>query len=351
MVASGLAAALLALAYANPLSNALAHATLIYWSRGLILLPIPLAVLASGGLDSLRARLEKAFGMCASVATAAVVTAVACAELFAAARGVHAVTPRADVDRSTPVLASLARDPEPFRILPLHTFLPPNSATAVALDEVRGYDALAPREWRVERAAIGRFTRTAYVSDVLEPWDIAPGGEALDRWNVKYLLVHPQLAYDADRLNREFGLDLEEVYLGVDGRLLRNRRVLPRARVTGSGTATVLHHTPTRWDLGVDARAPATLVLANPMFPGWVASVDGQRAEIASPVGRPIEVALPTGSHTVVLLYRPLSLRIGVVLCGVGIVGTCALAACCGRRRRRGEAPLDEVQRDWSPGA
>ncbi len=340
--AAGVAALLLVLTYANPLSKAIAGMTPIYWSRALLFLPIALAVLASGGLDGVGVWLESRGWRRARGVAAALIAAAAGAELLAAARGVHAITPPSNLDRSSPLLEVLARDPEPFRILPLDSYLPPNSATAVHLEDVRGYDALAPREWRAERAAIGLFSKTSYVSDVLEPGEIAYGGEALDRWNVKYLILHPQLPYNADRLNGELGLDLEEVYLGFDGRLLRNRRVLPRARLAGDGAVKVLVRQPLRWDLAVESRGPSTLILGNPMFPGWEAELDGRRAAIASSNGKPIEVAVPAGSHGVVIRYRPLSLRIGIVLSALGIGGTVAMAVAC-RRRRRDEdrAPRD----------
>jgi hypothetical protein len=338
------AAAVPLVAYANPFARWLASHTPVYWTRALIVLPVALAPLAAAGLDAVRERLRAAGSPRWADAVAAVVVLIAAVELLRAASGVHAVTPAAEVARSTPILERLAAEREPFRILPLHTFLPPNSATAYGLDDVRGYDALAPLAWRRERAAVGRFTGTSYVSDVLEPWDLVPGGRALDEWNVKYLLLHPQMPYDAARLNRELGLDLEEVYLGFDGRLLRNRRVLPRARLLGSGTVTVVKRTPVRWDLSVDAGERSTLILADPMFPGWKAELDGRRVAISSPNGKPIEVSVPGGSHVVVIRYRPLSLRIGLVLAALGIGGTVTMAWGCRRRRRDRESPRGDGQ-------
>jgi hypothetical protein len=310
--AFGVAAVLLLLAYDNPLARLMAARTPIYWSRAIIFLPLPLGFLAAGGLDALRGFSRRRLGRRASSALAAALVLAAGVELLVAARGVHAVTPAAEVDRTTPLLRRLAAETQPFRILPLHTFLPPNSATALGLDDVRGYDALAPRAWRKEREAMGHFTRTSTVTDVLEPWNLAPGGRALDLWNVKYLLLHPQLPFTADRLNREFGLDLEEVYLGDDGRLLLNRRVLPRARLEGGGEVRVEEAHASRWLLRVSALAETQLVLADPMFPGWEADVDGRSVAIASAVGSPIRVAVPSGRHVVEVEYRPLSFRLGV---------------------------------------
>jgi len=318
-VSLGLACFLLLLAYDNPLARLAAGHTSIYWSRVLILLPLPLGFLAAAGLDTLRSIVARRIGGMGATVAAGVVLVAAGAELFAAARGVHAVTPPADLSRTTPLLRLLTAEREPFRILPLHTFLPPDSATALGLDDVRGYDAITPRAWLREREAMGRFTSTSIVTDVLEPRDLAPGGKALDLWNVKYLLLHPQLPYTAERLNSELGLDLEESYLGSDGRLLRNRRVLPRARLRGEGTVHVTERRATRWRLDVDARESTVLVLANPMFPGWRARVDGKRALIATRTGTPIEVRVPAGRHTVEISYEPLSFRLGAGMCAAAL--------------------------------
>jgi len=312
---AGVAFLIVVVSYDNPVSRLLALHTPLYWTRSLILLPLALGFLAAAGLDSLRSLAKRRLGEGSATLGASALVVMAAAELLAAARGVHAVTPPEDVDLTTPLLRRLTTESEPFRILPLHTFLPPDSATALGLDDVRGYDAITPRAWLREREAMGRFTSTNIVTDVLEPRNLAPGGRALDLWNVKYLLLHPQLPYTAKRLNSEFGLDLEESYLGSDGRLLRNRRVLPRARLRGEGTVHVTERRTTRWRLDVDARESTVLLLANPMFPGWRARVDGKRAPIASRTGTPIEVRVSAGRHTVEISYEPLSFRLGAGMC------------------------------------
>ncbi len=214
--------------------------------------------------------------------------ALAAIELLLAARGVHDATPAGDLAVTTPLLERLRADRDVFRILPLHTFLPPNTATPLGLDDVRGYDALAPAGWRRQRAALGLFAATPTVSDAIAPWDLRPGGAGLDFWNVKYLCLHPQFPFGAPTLNERLGLDLEEVYSGPDGRLLRNRRVLPRARVEGAeGTVTVLERLPTRWSLDVSAAAPARARRRESVVPR-LEGVRGRRATRVSRQARAI---------------------------------------------------------------
>lgn len=342
---AGVAFLIVVVSYDGPFSRLLAVHMPVYWTRSLILLPLALGFLGATGLDTLRVLAARRLGERGATLAATALVVVAGAELLLAARGVHAVTPPAEVDRTTPLLQRLGAESEPFRILPLHTFLPPDAATAVGLDDVRGYDAITPRAWLREREAMGRFTGTSYVTDVLEPWNLARGGRGLDLWNVKYLLVHPQIAYTAERLNREFDLDLEQVYLGDDGRLLRNRRVLPRARLGGEGTVTIRGRNATRWRLEVNALADATLVLADPTFPGWRARVDGKRAPIASRIGAPIEIRVPAGGHTVEISYEPVSFRLGVA----GAVVALFVLAVVGWRGRQPRTRFEEELDRGSP--
>jgi hypothetical protein len=314
------AALILLVVYDNPVARLLASHTPLYWTRALVVLPLPLAVLAAAGLDGLRERGLRRLGPRLERAIAAALVGLAAGELLWAAQGVHAVTPAADVHRRTPLLAFLSSDHDVFRVLPLHTFLPPNAATSEGLDDLRGYDALAPLGWRRAREAIGHFTATNTVSDVLEPWNLARGGEALDFWNVKYLLVHPQLPFGAGRLNREFGLDLVEVYSGPDGRVLLNRRVRPRARLSGGGTVTLAVRSPLHWTWQVRSPAGGELVVANPYYPGWEARVDGRGERFAARAGEAVRLVVPSGSHRVELLYRPRSLYAGVLIAVVALL-------------------------------
>jgi hypothetical protein len=314
------AIACLLVAYENPLSILLAKTTPIYWSRALLLLPLALGYLGSLGLDRL---LSRSGDRPAARLAGALLVAAAGVELILAARGVHAVTPGRDLLTRTPILDRLAEDRELFHVLPLHTFLPPNTATQYGLDDLRGYDALAPHPWRVSRRAIGRFGSVpSKHDDVVEPWDLAPGGDALDLWSVKYLLLHPQFQFGAETLNRRLGLDLVEVYAGADGKLLLNRRARPRVRWIGSPPAviTVRQRVATRWTMSVDAPSAGRILVADPSFPGWVSRVDKKWSPIDSPYGTPMEVTVPAGHHEVTLAYRPVSFRLGLAACALSLL-------------------------------
>ena len=78
------------------------------------------------------------------------------------------------------------------------------------MDDVRGYDALGPEGWIEVRRAMGRFGPTRTTSDGIEPWDLKPGGRALDFWNVRYLLFDPRFTLSAAELNERLGVAGDE---------------------------------------------------------------------------------------------------------------------------------------------
>jgi hypothetical protein len=316
---AGSALILLAIAYGGPLARALAEGTNMYLFRVLLFLPLAFGFLAAAGLDDLLLRAEHAGRGTAARAGAWALTGLAAFELLIFAGRVHTITKMPVLTPITPLVARLQEAHEPYRVLPLHTFLPANTATDLMLEDLRGYDALAPRAWHARREEVGRFRDLPNTTDVIEPWDLAPGGAALDAWSVKYLLLHPQFAFGAPELNARLGLDLAEVYSGPDGRILVNRRVKPRVRLEGAaGTALVVARTPTRWTMRTESPASARLVVANPMFPGWRVAIDGHSSRIESEVGSITEIPVPAGAHDVVLEYRPTSFRLGLLLAALG---------------------------------
>ncbi len=336
------AALLVAMVYDGPVARALALHTSVYWTRALLLLPLPLLFISSAGLDMLLSRGAAARGPALATLLGACVVVLAGVELLAAARGVHGSTRPEYLFSTTPLLERLRSDREVFRTLPLHTFLPPNTATEYGLDDLRGYDALAPRAWRRRREEIGRFTAAPTQTDLLEPWDLRPSGRGLDAWNVKYLLLHPQFGFGGETLNQKKGLDLVEIYSAPDGRIFENRRVLPRARFVGPGRVRIVDRFATRWTLEVEAAASGSLVVANPFFPGWRARLDGKDARLSIRPGDPIEIRVPPGRHRVDLLYRPASWRLGL---GIALLSITVLVSLGRRSVRSGAKPSDASQR------
>ncbi len=70
----------------------------------------------------------------------------------------------------------------------------------------------------------------------------------------------------------------------------------------------------------VNLQFPALLILSEPFYPGWQATIDGQAAPIirADYILRAIPV--PAGDHQIDLTFRPISFIIGAIISGITII-------------------------------
>lgn len=97
------------------------------------------------------------------------------------------------------------------------------------------------------------------------------------------------------------------------------------ARQGGSGTAMVQHESPERYRIDYSADAPSTLLIAEAWYPGWQATLDGepvplQRADLLLNA-----IPAPAGQHTVLMAFRPRSLRLGAWI-SLAVLGLLLLA-------------------------
>ncbi len=97
--------------------------------------------------------------------------------------------------------------------------------------------------------------------------------------------------------------------------------------------ATVVSYRPNRVE--VEADGPGLLILADPDYPGWVATVDGAPTAIVRADYLFRGVALPAGRHAVVFVFRPRTYLVGAVVSIATGVGVCLLTSIGLIRRRR----------------
>jgi hypothetical protein len=130
------------------------------------------------------------------------------------------------------------------------------------------------------------------------------------------------------------------------GRVADDTVLLSEDGPEGSGDAgdvTVTRDTPTSMAANVDAQGDGYLVVADALQQGWVANVDGERADLIDADHAGVAVHVPAGQHEVTLRYAPSGQRAGVA---VSAVSAAALAAAwvwgdrvCLRLGRRRRAP------------
>lgn len=86
---------------------------------------------------------------------------------------------------------------------------------------------------------------------------------------------------------------------------------IPPAQAAEASLSQLTYHSPQAFSVWVTSSAPAWLILSEPHYPGWQATIDGQPAPIqrANYVLRAI--AVPPGEHLVRLEFWPWSFTIG----------------------------------------
>lgn len=261
----------------------------------------------------------------------------------------------------------------------------PTTNQAFNLDDIRNVDPLL-----IERTR--RYLKLFIDPDMTDRFDGAAPNAAVyannpffDALNVRYILIGPPLSVNAATLSSQFPLET----VAADGvGIYRNVRASPRAQVVfdvkaassennaivlmqGKGfdptVSAVVETTqplssgsgkpvPARIDAYDDSHvaltttttAPGMLVLADAYYPGWQAELDGHPIAI-HPVDLALRgVAVPAGTHTVTMDYRPTSVLLGAMGVPAGAVvfalGGWVVPALARRRRRVSRNRPDHAQ-------
>lgn len=94
-----------------------------------------------------------------------------------------------------------------------------------------------------------------------------------------------------------------------------------------NGEAKVAVATPesnTALHITVESAQPGVLIVSDAWYPGWKAVVDGQEKDVFPVDGLFRGVALPEGSHDVLMIYDPLIIELGL---GISVVAAILIAA------------------------
>ncbi len=286
----------------------------------------------------------------------------------------HGYLPTIRKKRVLPETASLrwlrenSREPgtdSPVRIRPIANVLPPNLAMSFELNDVRGYDPMAPKLCAdLDRA--GRLSddqalaAAGYCSPILNlvgaryivaPWPITPLPpdsplelvHSADLWVYRNARALPRaftassyrVVSDDEALARIAAPDFNprcEVLLASDPPGLTAST--GRDSTTDSGAATVTSYAPEEVRIAVSLQRPGFVVLTDTWFPGWSVSVDSGAWTTPLRANHTFRaVALDSGEHSVVFRFRPLSFVVGCWTTLASLIG--AIVAMVFFRRRR----------------
>lgn len=100
------------------------------------------------------------------------------------------------------------------------------------------------------------------------------------------------------------------------------------------GSARILSYNPNSVTVETSANSDQILVLTDAYYPGWVAVIDGQVAEILKANWTLRAVPVPKGDHTVKFLYKPESFSMGAKTTIISLIGFLVLCAWVAKNRR-----------------
>jgi hypothetical protein len=121
--------------------------------------------------------------------------------------------------------------------------------------------------------------------------------------------------------------------------IVRDDKALPLARVNRPGRtdpARILVRDPDRVVIATPPGPAGRLVLADPPYPGWSVTIDGHAAPARDQNGLFRAVDLPAGRHTVEWRFEPRSVKLGLGITLLALLGVAGYAIVARRRSPRG---------------
>jgi len=326
------------------------------FGRILCVYTFAVAVVAAMGADWLTSRLAQVKSSSAAVRFAAwlpvVAAAVVCLEVGSWARSFLPLSPRERVYPPTEVTTRLAELAQEGRVLEVtrredwtihklpEAVLPPNSAMAYGYDSVQGYDSLFPAVYEQFASWASPQGHAPVTNGNMVLLD-DPAASGLSSAGVRWVVLPGHvLAPDGTLVER----------LRSGGCVLYERRaVLPRVLVGGlyGGHMTEGRLEPSgdpaRVAFAADRDTVGEATVADTIYPGWRAFVDGRPAPLVlhAPMFR--KVAVRPGARRVEMVYRPASFAVGafvsLVMLGVG-----AGWVTCVRGRKDGRGSVEQTE-------
>jgi hypothetical protein len=231
----------------------------------------------------------------------------------------------------------------PYRMTAVGFLFIPNIAALYEVEDVRGYEAMTFRPL-FDTFPLWCITQPVWYNRVDDPTRAF-----LSFLNVRYVLAPPRRSPPAG---------WKILYEGVEGQLLENPRVLPRAfvprsirygtrkddevavmqgirdfaaeglvsgsppegpsglgeQINGDASVEIASYEPQRMQLRIDAAQRAVVATSVTSWPGWKLSIDGAWAPLISYNHAFLAFRVPPGRHTAVLRYVPDSFVAGSVI-------------------------------------
>lgn len=286
------------------------------------------------------------------IAVALVVTAIA-GQRLAEDGNIHPTLPRRMFYPSVPLIARVPRDPL-YRFTATGNMVIPNVATMYGLEDVRGYSAMTFYPY-VETMPLWSAQKRTYhdISDLSLPFlsflgvrhaitprtmNPPPGWRVVADDRSSRLIENsralPRVSVPRRiRFSDSDDTTLKEMALANDFAEEAWVRAEGAPRMIENGEATLnIRRFGARYDVDTDARSTTRIVVAEAGWPGWRASVDGERVNIEQANRAFLSIAIPKGRHRVRVEYMPDAFVWGRAI-SMGTLAVLAIGLSVRRRR------------------
>ncbi|MFH1277406.1 MAG: YfhO family protein [Candidatus Eisenbacteria bacterium] len=289
-----------------------------------------------------------------SAGIVALLALLAGADLYLFGARFHLDLPRDSTFRETPEILRIREDVGPdgriARYGPAATdFLPPATASLFGIDDTAGINALNLERYRklMETIEPGLYSYRRYrplqrLESLKSPalrilgarvYGVDDSGGILPMPGPRPLpraTFHGRWEYLS---GAAILLRLRSPEFDPAETLLLEGQGPPAPVAPRGGSADIQRYEPDRVTVGVVARSPGFLFLADAWYPGWEATVDGGPATLYRADYAFRAVPVPEGEHVIDFRYRPRSLRFGAALSSAALLVMILLAAAPRRRR------------------
>jgi hypothetical protein len=324
-------------------------ATAFFWRMQLTLGVDPKLLIAGAAAEILGLTiLFAALGTRSQRAAAAMVVLAIAAQRVVEDGNIHPTIPRRMFYPSVPLIAAVPREPL-FRFTAIGNMVIPNVATMYGLEDVRGYSAMTFYPY-VETMGLWSAQKRTYrdVSDLSLPFlsflgvrhaitprtmDPPPGWRVIADDRTSRLIENPRaiprvFVPRRIRFTDSDDTTLKEMAVATDFAEEAWVRAEGPAKMIENGEATLrIQRRGSRYEIDADARTSSRIVISEAGWPGWRATVDGERVTIEQANRAFLSVRIPSGHHHVRVIYLPDSFVAGraisigtlaILLAGVG---------------------------------
>lgn len=254
-------------------------------------------------------------------------------DLWAFGSSFNPTLPPAQVLPQTAALKFLMEQQSYERMVVIGKGLPPNTGMSFELFELRGYDVGIGRYGALlntlERDADGLLLTeyNQHIFDLLGARHLLSSEPLTEQADLRLVYDGEIYIYERTPLPRVYLTNTYQVIEDEQSLLaqlgapetLSNHQVLletlpdiPSSEQSLTGEAQIISYQADRVDVTTITQSPQILVLSDAFYPGWNAFVDGNETPIYRANYAFRAVVVPTGEHTVLFVYQPLSFSVGV---------------------------------------